>query len=158
MLRSTKACTVAAPACAPRAFRSLAVQVFDGFWVPLWRPFWITFWYLMSFEAIENMLGLQARFFMMFEWKTCWFLMSQPIKSIANMNVFIRFHFFDFFMNFMILGICLDLILITFGGLGAPLGASGAQSASKTVGVFHGPPFLDGFGTQWESRRLQKMN
>ena len=48
--------------------------------------------------------------------------MSQPIKSIVNSSVFIRFHFFDFFMNFMISGTCLDFILDTFGVLGAPFG------------------------------------
>ena len=45
-------------------------------------------------------------------------MMSQPIKSIINNGVFIRFHFFDFFMNLMISGPCLDLILDTFEVLG----------------------------------------
>ena len=67
------------------------------------------------------MFGLQARFFMIFDWKISWFVMSQPLKNTVNIVVFIRFHFFDFFMNLMISGTCLDLILDTFGGLGRPI-------------------------------------
>ena len=67
------------------------------------------------------MLGLQTWFSTIFEWEICWFLMSQPIKSMVNSCVFIRFHFFDFFMNCMISGTHLDLILDTLGGLGASL-------------------------------------
>ena len=43
-----------------------------------------------------------------------------------------------------------------FGGLGVPVGAFGAQSASKTVGVFHGPPLLADFGAQRGPRRVPK--
>ena len=44
--------------------------------------------------------------------------MSQPFKNIVNTVVFIRFRFFDFCMNFMIVGGNLDLILDTFECLG----------------------------------------
>ena len=93
-------------------------MIFETFWVPLWTPFWIIFWYFLSFEAPKDMFGLQTWFSTIFEWKICWFVMSQPIKSIVNNSVFIRFHFFDFFMNLMISGPCLDLILDTFEVLG----------------------------------------
>ena len=93
--------------------------IFDDFWLPIWRPFWITFWYFLSFEASNNRFGLHAWLLMIFKWKILWFLMSQPLKSIVNSSVFNRFHFLDFSMNLMISGTCLDLILITFGGLGA---------------------------------------
>ena len=43
MLRSTQGFIVAAPHCASRAFRSLAVQVFGDFEVPLWKLFLVTF-------------------------------------------------------------------------------------------------------------------
>ena len=66
------------------------------------------------------MFGLQTWFSTIFERKICWFVMSQPIKSIVNNCVFIRFHFFDFFMNLMISGPCLELIFDTFEGLGRP--------------------------------------
>ena len=95
-------------------------MIFETFWVPLWTPFWVIFWYFLSFEAPKDMFGLQTWFSTIFEWKICWFVMSQPIKSIVNNCVFIRFHFFDFFMNLMISGPCLDLILDTFEGLGRP--------------------------------------
>ena len=121
MLRSTKECILAAPQCASRAFRSLTVQVFDDFGVPLWRPFWITFWHFGSFEASQIMFGFQAWFLMTFEWNICWFMTSQPFKSIVNSNVFIRCHIFQCFMNLRILGACLDLILDTLGDLGAPI-------------------------------------
>ena len=94
--------------------------IFDGFWVSLWRPFWITFWYFLTFEASKSMSGLLAWLLLIFKLKLCWFLMSQPLICIVNTDVFIRFHFFDFFMNLMISGTCLDLILVTFGGLVAP--------------------------------------
>ena len=42
-------------------------------------------------------------------------------KKHTKTMVFDRFHFFDFFMNLMISGTCLDLILDTFGGLGRPI-------------------------------------
>ena len=93
-------------------------MIFETFWVPLWTPFWVIFWYFLSFEAPKDMFGLQTWFSTIFEWKICWFVMSQPIKSTVNNSVFIRFHFFDFFMNLMISGPCLDLILDTFEVLG----------------------------------------
>ena len=96
------------------------LMIFETFWVPLWTPFWVIFWYVLSFEAPKDMFGLQTWFSTIFEWKICWFVMSQPIKSIVNNSVFIRFRFFDFFMNLMISGPCLDLILDTFEGLGRP--------------------------------------
>ena len=40
---------------------------------------------------------------------------------MVNTDVFIRYHFFDFFVNLMILGTNLDLILDTSGGLGRPV-------------------------------------
>ena len=43
-----------------------------------------------------------------------------------------------------------------FGGLVVPVGAFGAQSASKTVGVFHGLPLLADFGAQRGPRRVPK--
>ena len=46
--------------------------------------------------------------------------MSQPLKSIANTCVFIRFHFFNIFVILMTSGTSWDLILDTFGGLGRP--------------------------------------
>ena len=61
------------------------------------------------------MFGLDTWFSTIFEWIICWFLMSQPIKSIINISVFIRFHFSDCFLIFVISGTCLDLILVTFG-------------------------------------------
>ena len=89
-------------------------MIFETFWAPLWIPFWVFFWYFLSCEAPKNMFGLQTCFSTIFEWSICWFVMSQPIKSIVNKSVFIRFHFFHFFMNLMISGPCLDLILDTF--------------------------------------------
>ena len=97
------------------------LMIFDGFWVSLWRPFWITFWYFLSFEVSKSMFGLQAWLLLTFELKICWFLMSQPLIYIVNTDVFFRFHIFDFFMNLMISGSCLDLILDTFGSLGTPI-------------------------------------
>ena len=41
---------------------------------------------------------------------------------MVNIDVFIRYHFFVFFVNLMILGTNLDLILDTSGGLGRPVG------------------------------------
>ena len=66
------------------------------------------------------MFGLQAWCLMIFQRKICWFLVSQPIKSILNINVFIRFHFFNIFMILMTSGTSWDLILDTFGGLETP--------------------------------------
>ena len=40
---------------------------------------------------------------------------------MVNTDVFIRYHFFDFFVNLMILDSNLDLILDTSGGLGRPV-------------------------------------
>ena len=40
---------------------------------------------------------------------------------MVNIDVFIRYHFFDIFVNFTILGTNLDLILDTSGGLGRPV-------------------------------------
>ena len=40
-----------------------------------------------------------------------------------------------------------------FGGLGVPVGAFGAQSTSKTVGVFHGPPLLS---RVWRAKGVQE--
>ena len=39
-----------------------------------------------------------------------WFRMFQPLKYDVNINVFIRFHFFMFFMNLMLPGTSLELI------------------------------------------------
>ena len=46
--------------------------------------------------------------------------MSQPLKSIVNTVVFIRFHFFNIFVILMTSGTSWDLILVTLGGLGTP--------------------------------------
>ena len=46
--------------------------------------------------------------------------MSQPLKSIVNTVVFIRFHFFNIFVILMTSGASWDLILVTLDGLGAP--------------------------------------
>ena len=94
---------------------------FQWFFIDFERQFCITFWYVLSFEASRSMFGWHVWCLMIFEWNICWFLISQPIKSIVNSSVFNRFHFLDFFMNLMISGTCLDLILITLQGLGAPI-------------------------------------
>ena len=95
--------------------------------IDLWlkAPFFPAWWPLLKqgpafchLKHQKDMFGLQTWFSTIFEWKICWFVMSQPIKSIVNNSVFIRFHFFDFFMNLMISGPCLDLILDTFEVLG----------------------------------------
>ena len=66
--------------------------------------------------------------------------MSQPIKSIVNTDVFIRCHFFDIFMNLMISGPCLDLILDTFGGLGTPVCSFlGVLKNALNLHEFQGP-------------------
>ena len=54
---------------------------------------------------------------MIFEWEFSWILMSQPLKSIVNTCVFIRFHFFNIFVILMTSGTSWDLILDTLGGL-----------------------------------------
>ena len=99
-------------------------MIFDGFWVPLWQPFWVTFPYYLWFEVHKSLLGLHARILMNFDWKILsrflWILMFQPLKSIVNIYVFMRFHFFDFFVILMTSGTSWDLILDTFGGLGRP--------------------------------------
>ena len=41
---------------------------------------------------------------------------------IVNTDVFVRYQFFNFFLNLMILGTILDLIVDTSGGLGRPVG------------------------------------
>ena len=46
--------------------------------------------------------------------------MVQPLKSIVNIDVFMRFHFFDFFVVLMTSGTSWDLILDTFRGLATP--------------------------------------
>ena len=92
-------------------------MIFDGFWVPHWRPFWVTFWYFLWFGVSKSMFGLQAWFLMIFDWKISWFVMSQPLKNIANTVVFIGFHVFVVLVILMISGTCLDLTFETFGGL-----------------------------------------
>ena len=121
MLGSTKECTVAASHCAPRAFRSLAVQVYGGFWVPLWSSFLIFFWYVMWFGLSKSALGLQTCFLTTVGWNICSFLMSQPFKNIVNIMVFMIFHIFIFFMTLMASGTYLDVIFEVSGGLEAPL-------------------------------------
>ena len=86
-------------------------EIVDGFWVSHWRPFWITFSYVLWFEQSKITFWLQSRFLLIFERNFWWIL-------IVNSCVFVRFHFFDFFMNLMFSGTCLDLIFVTFGGLG----------------------------------------
>ena len=46
--------------------------------------------------------------------------MVQPLKSMINIYVFMRFHFFDFFAILMTSGTSWDLIFDTFGGLETP--------------------------------------
>ena len=46
--------------------------------------------------------------------------MVQPFKSRVNTDVFMRFHFFDFFVILMTSGTSRELILDTFGGLETP--------------------------------------
>ena len=48
-------------------------------------------------------------------------MMPGPLKNIEKTKVFDRFYIFDFFMNLMASGACLDLILDTFGSLVAPI-------------------------------------
>ena len=78
------------------------------------------FWYFLWFGVSKSMFGLQAWFLMIFDWKISWFVMSQPLKNIANTVVFIGFHVFVVLVILMISGTCLDLIFETFGGLGTP--------------------------------------
>ena len=99
----------------------LILMVFDGFWVPQWRHFWVTFCYFMWFEVSTSRFGFQARILMIFDWKIWWFVMSQPLKNIVNIMVFIRFHVFDFLLILMVSGTSWDLNLEVFGGLQAPL-------------------------------------
>ena len=95
-------------------------MIFDGSWVPHWRPFWDTFWYFLWFGVSKSMFGLQARSLMIFDWKISWLVMSQPLKTIVNIVVFIGFHVFVVLVILMISGTCLDFIFETFGGLGTP--------------------------------------
>ena len=81
---------------------------------------WVTFSYFVWFEVSKSMFGLQAWFLMIFAWKICSFLMSQPLKNTLNTMVFIRFHFSDFFVILMISGTSWDLILEVFGSLETP--------------------------------------
>ena len=96
------------------------LTIFDGLWVTHWRPVWVTFWYVLWFGVSKSMFGLQAWFLMVFDWKISWFVMSQPLKNILNIVVFIGFHVFVVLVILMISGTCLDLIFETFGGLGRP--------------------------------------
>ena len=115
MLRSTKECTVAAPACACRAFRSHAVQVFDGLWGPSWSQFGVTFRYFLCFGVTKCWSTLQPYSLMDSEWKIISFPMSQPLENIGNTVVFIRFHFFHNFWNLMVSGTILETILEALG-------------------------------------------
>ena len=105
----------------PRLFQGGILLIFHGFGVSHWRPFWITFWYFIWFEVPKSTSGPQTFFLMSFESNILWFLMSSPLKSNVNIYVFTRFHFFRIFTILMTSGTCLDLILMTFGGLWAPL-------------------------------------
>ena len=51
-------------------------------------------------------------------WKYADFWCPHLSICMVNIDVFIRFHFFDLFMNLMISGRCLSFILDTLGGLG----------------------------------------
>ena len=106
------------PEMTPQTFCFLSI--FHGFGVSHWRPFWITFWYFIWFEVPKITSGPQTFFLMIFELKILWFLMSSPLKSTVNTYVFMRFHFFDFFVILMTSGTSWDLILDTFGGLETP--------------------------------------
>ena len=57
----------------------------------------------------------------LFTWTCADFWCPNLSIYMVNTHVFIRFHFFDFFMNLMISGPCLDFILDTLGGLGRPI-------------------------------------
>ena len=105
----------------PRVFQDGIWLICDGFRVPHWRPFWITFWYFIWFEVPKITSGPQTFFLMIFELKILWFLMSSPLQSTVNTDVFMRFLFFRIFAILMTSGTCLDLILMTFGGLWVPL-------------------------------------
>ena len=93
--------------------------IFSDFWWILGLPLETLLEHFFRFSLIwtvQNDSWIAVTFFVDFEWKFWWILMSQPFKSIVNSSVFIRFHFFDFLMILMILGTCLDLIWVTFGG------------------------------------------
>ena len=87
---------------------------------PIGDPSASFFSYFLWFEQYKITFGLQSCFLMIFEWKFSWILMSQPLKSIVNTCVFIRFHFFNIFVILMTSGTSWDLILDTFGGLETP--------------------------------------
>ena len=98
--------------------------IFVDFWWILDPPlghFWVTCWYFMWFEVSKSRFGLQARFLMICDRKNCWFLMSQPLKNNVKTIVFKRFYFSDLLLIWMTSGTCLDLILVTLEGLGAPI-------------------------------------
>ena len=103
-----------------RRDRDCFLVFFYGFWVYNWRPSCIAFSCFLWFEQFKITFGLQSRFLMIFERKLCWILMSQPLKSIVNTSVFIKFHFFKMFVILMTSGTSWDLILDTFGSLGRP--------------------------------------
>ena len=119
MLRSTKECQRNALLLRLIAHHALSVPLLFRFWVALWTPCWVTFGYFLWSEVSKSTFGLQVWLLMIFEWKSCWFLVSQPFRNIVNTMVFVRFHVFDFWLIFMISGTSWDLNLEVFGGLQA---------------------------------------
>ena len=93
--------------------------IFDRFWVPHWGHFCVTFSYFLWFEVSKSGFGLQERFLMIFDWKTCWILMSRSFKNIANTVVFIRLRFFGFYAILIVSGTSWNLIFEVSGGLQA---------------------------------------
>ena len=88
---------------------------FMDFGPPIRTPFCITVWYFLSFGVSKSSHDF------------CWLLNCKsadfwcPNLSIymVHTNVLLRFHFVDFFMDLMLSGPCLDLILDTLPGLGS---------------------------------------
>ena len=70
--------------------------------------------------------------------------MSQPLKNIVNIMVFMRFHIFDVFINLMIFGANLDLfwsLLETLGHqFGDFLGYCTGIEISRDLRVSPDPP------------------
>ena len=92
--------------------------IFNDFWWILGPPLETILGHFLIFSVIWGVKKHVWIAGMIFDWKISWFVMSQPLKNIANTVVFIGFHVFVVLVILMISGTCLDLIFETFGGLG----------------------------------------
>ena len=63
------------------------------------------------------MQACRAAFFLISDWKTCQDPLLERAQNIVNTDVFDRFHFFHFFMNF-------ESSRLTFGSFLEPWGDS----------------------------------